>query len=48
VRSLAQREASLPTPSRDPGAPTASAVLESLAGSAPKQLPRARDWSWPG
>ena len=48
VRSLARREASLPTPSRDPGAPTASAVLESLAGSAPERLPRARDWSWPG
>jgi processive 1,2-diacylglycerol beta-glucosyltransferase len=48
VRSLARREASLPTPIRDPGAPTASAVLESLAGSAPERLPRARDWSWPG
>jgi processive 1,2-diacylglycerol beta-glucosyltransferase len=48
VRSLARREASLPAPSRDPSAPTASAVLESLAGSAPERLPRARDWSRPG
>jgi len=42
VRSLARREASLPAPSRDPEAPTASAVLESLAGSAPRPAPKLR------
>jgi len=48
LRSATRREISLPTPSRDLDAPTASAVLESLAGSALRRARKrrfsARDW----
>ena len=42
LRSLARREASLPMPGGDPNAPTASAVLEALAGSVPRPAPGRR------
>ncbi len=42
LRSLTRREASLPVPGGNPDAPTACAVLESLAGSVPRPAPGRR------
>ena len=39
LRSAARREISLPTSNRESAAPTVSAILDSLAGSAPQPVP---------